>query len=283
MRKTLLSLALVAVVVVCAVFGLAACNETPKGDAVFNEGMSLSDIVAALEKADNFSIEVRTTTSEDSVEGVYSGETIRVTQVGKNAVYESTKAEYRDEVSPSDISVFVSDGVVYEISRSNQVYVEGEGYVVIDGVAVSKAEKNLLSNSDPVADEYIAMIYEYLAEEDGKVVPHPNLQRRFDDPYVRFEGDKLVVGWSHQYSNNMGTYRNSSEYVWCMVNATSVYIPDEVKEAADAAEWAEYLSFGGVHYNKGGSGEDEYYYVLYKDDDAFEPAGSINGLPVKAL
>lgn len=127
------------------------------------------------------------------------------------------------------------------------------------------------------------MIYEYLAEEDGKVVPHPNLQRRFDDPYVRFEGDRLVVGWSHQYSNNMGTYRNSSEYVWCMVNATSVYIPDEAKEAADAAEWAEYLSFGGVHYNKGGSGEDEYYYVLYKDDDALEPAGSINGLPVKAL
>lgn len=92
MRKTLLSLALVAVVGVCAVFGLAACNETPNGDAVFNEGMSLSDIVAALENADNFSIEVRTTTSEDSVEGVYSGETIRVTQVGKNAVYESTKA-----------------------------------------------------------------------------------------------------------------------------------------------------------------------------------------------
>ena len=281
MRKTLLSLALVAVVVVCAVFGLAACNETPKGDAVFNEGMSLSDIVAALEKADNFSIEVRTTTSEDSVEGVYSGETIRVTQVAKNAVYESTKAEYRGEVSPSDISVFVSDGVVYEISRSNQVYVEGEGYVVIDGVAVSKAEKNLLSNSDPVADEYIAMIYEYLAEEDGKVVPHPNLQRRFDDPYVRFEGDKLVVGWSHQYSNNMGTYRNSSEYVWCMVNATSVYIPDEAKEAAADAEWAEYLSFGGVHYNKGGSGEDEYYYVLYKDDDALVPVESINGLPVR--
>ena len=283
MRKTLLSLALVAVVVVCAVFGLAACNKTPKGDAVFNEGMSLSDIVAALEKADNFSIEVRTTTSEDSVEGVYSGETIRVTQVGKNAVYESTKAEYRGEVSPSDISVFVSDGVVYEISRSNQVYVEGEGYVVIDGVAVSKAEKNLLSNSDPVADEYIAMIYEYLAEEDGKVVPHPNLQRRFDDPYVRFEGDKLVVGWSHQYSNNMDTYRNSREYVWCMVNATSVHIPDEAKEAADAAEWAENLSFGGVHYNKGGSGEDEYYYVLYKDDDALVPVGTINGLPVKAL
>lgn len=141
--------------------------------------------------------------------------------------------------------------------------------------------KKPVSNSDPVlADEYIITLSELLTEEDGKIVLKPEIMERAVDIYLRFEGDKLVIGWSYQSSNNTDTYRDSVEYVYSKVNATDVVIPEEVKALAYEAEWADYVSYNGVDYLKW---EDEYgeFYIAYPIQDGAVPEKTINGLPVR--
>ena len=57
-------------------------------------------------------------------------------------------------------------------------------------------------------------------------------------------------------------------------------VPEELKELAADAEWADYVSYNGVNYYKA---EDEYgeYYIAYPIQDGAVPEKTINGLPVR--
>ena len=64
------------------------------------------------------------------------------------------------------------------------------------------------------------------------------------------------------------------------VNATDVPVPEELKELAADAEWADYVSYNGVNYFKA---EDEYgeFYIAHPIQDGAVPEKTINGLPVR--
>ena len=167
------------------------------------------------------------------------------------------------------------------VNRCNEIYDEiSDDSIITDEMVPESIEKNLVSNSDPIANEYIITLSELLTEEDGKIVLKPEIMERTDDIYLRLEGDKLVIGWSNQYSNNTDTYRDSVEYVYSKVNATDVVIPEEVKALAYEADWADYVDYNGVSYQKA---EDEYgeFYIAYPIQDGAVPEKTINGLPVR--
>ena len=286
MKRRVLALLLVLAIVACAAIGLAACNEGGKdggggaGDRIFTQDASLDDIIAALKNAESFTREFRVTATiinTGEASGYYY-----IATAGKTATYELVTGEFNAEGHKSDAAKFIKDGEIYWIDRRNWIYDEiSDDYIITDEMVPESIEKNLVSNSDPVlADEYIITLSELLTEEDGKIVPKPEIMERADDIYLRLEGDKLVIGWSHQYSNNTGTYRDSIEYVYSKVNATDVVIPEEVKALAYEAEWADYVSYNGVSYLKA---EDEYgeFYIAYHIQDGAVPEETINGLPVR--
>ena len=268
MRKRMVALLLVLAVVACAAIGLAACNEGGKdgggaGDRIFTQDASLDDIIAALKNAESFTREFRVTAAiinTGEVAGYYY-----IATAGKTATYELVTGEFNAEGRKSDTAKFIKDGEIYWIERRNEIYDEiSDDYIITDEMVPESIEKNLVSNFDPVAnendenDEYISTLSELLTEEDGKIVLKPEIMERAVDICLRLEGDKLVIGWSYQYSNNTDTYRDSVEYVYSKVNATDVVIPEE-------------------------KAEDEYgeFYIAYPIQDGAVPEETINGLPVR--
>ena len=288
MRKRMVALLLVLAVVACAAIGLAACNEGGKdgggaGDKIFTEDASLDDIIAALENAESFTREYRATNTYINNGEVFS-ESYSIVTVGKTAAYELSTGEFDGEVHKYDAAKFTKGEEIYLVDRFNEIYDEiSDDYIITDEMVPESIEKNLVSNSDSVAneyDEYIITLSELLTEEDGKIVLKPEIMERADDIYLRLEGDKLVIGWSDQYSSNTGTYRDSVEYVYSKVNATDVVIPEEVKALAYEAEWADYVDYNGVGYQKAEGEYGEYYRVSYVEEGAV-PEETINGLPVR--
>ena len=288
MRKRMVALLLVLAVVACAAIGLAACNEGGKdggggaGDRIFTQDASLDDIIAALESAESFTRAFRVTSAiinTGEVAGYYYFAT-----AGKTATYELVTGEFNAEGYKSDAAKFTKGEEIYLVNRCNEIYDEiSDDYIITDEMVPESIEKNLVSNSDPVAneyDEYIITLSELLTEEDGKIVLKPEIMERAVDIYLRLEGDKLVIGWSNQYSNNTDTYRDSVEYVYSKVNATDVVIPEEMKALAYDADWADYVHYNGVSYHKA---EDEYgeFYIAYPIQDGAVPEKTINGLPVR--
>ena len=100
------------------------------------------------------------------------------------------------------------------------------------------------------------------------------------DPYARLEGDKLAFGWTYKESDAEGYVSYSYEFVYSKVNATDVVIPEELKELAYDADWADYVHYNGVRYQKAEDGYGEYYRV-YSVQDGAVPEETINGLPVR--
>ena len=115
-----------------------------------------------------------------------------------------------------------------------------------------------------------------MTEENGKIVIDPEVAIYYTDLYLRLEGDRLVIGYIEVHDNERYTY----EYVWSKVNATDVVIPEEVKALAYGADWADYVDYNGVSYQKE---EDEYgeYYYVYSVQEGAVPEETINGLPVR--
>ena len=139
-------------------------------------------------------------------------------------------------------------------------------------------EKNLLSNTDPFDRELIYIISLLLMEEDGKIVPNPDVSP-VDGAVVsvRLEGDRLVFALSYEKNDNE---KATIEYVWSKVNTTAVVIPEEMKDFAADADWADTVSYNGVSYQKAKDEYGEYYRVASVQDGA-DPEETINGLPVK--
>ena len=67
--------------------------------------------------------------------------------------------------------------------------------------------------------------------------------------------------------------------MFCKVNATDVPAPEELKELAADAEWADYVSYNGVDYLKAEDEYGEYYDVFHSGEGV--PEETINGLPVR--
>lgn len=282
-KKLCLLMALVCCVAVFAV-AFAACNDNGgksgndgdatggAGDVIFTEDASLEDIIAALENAESFTAEMKGSSS--TVHGEETSSTVvdQIVMVSRNAVYQSVTRKWEDRIVREDYVSFVENGEVYFIAWSNQIYDETpDDYVMV----VTQQQKNLLSNTDPFGRELIYIISLLLMEEDGKIVPDP------DSPlhgtvYVRLEGDRLVIGMSYENDNEKETV----EYVWSKVNTTDIVIPEEMKDFAADADWADTVSYNGVSYQKA---EDEYgeYYRVSSVQDGADPEATINGLPVK--
>ena len=232
------------------------------GDVIFTEDASLAEIIAALENAEKFTCElsgIYTTVSD----GAIVSERNNIVQVSENAMYSVTETKSDGMIGRYDYAIFTEGGVAFSIGTS--------------GTEVDEREKDLLSNIDPLAlaESHIDPLYYLLAEENGEVVLNPEFMEGYDT-YLRLEGDKLVIGWVELFDNEKVTY----EYVWSKVNATDVVIPEEVKALAYDADWADYVDYNGVSYQKE---EDEYgeYYRVYSVEEGAMPEETINGLPVR--
>ena len=100
------------------------------------------------------------------------------------------------------------------------------------------------------------------------------------DLYVRLEGDRLAFGWTYKESDAEGYVSYSYEFVYSKVNATDVVIPEELKELAYDADWADYVDYNGVDYFKAEDEQGEYYHA-YSIQDGVVPEKTINGLSVR--
>ena len=281
MRKRAVALLLVLALVACAAIGLAACNEGGKdgggaGKKIFTESASLDDVIAALENAESFTLEYRATNTYIN-NGEVSSESYNIVTVGKTAAYELSTGEFDGEVHKYDAAKFTKGGEIYLVDRFNEIYDEiSDDYIITDEMVPESIEKNLVSNSDPIAYEYIILLSHLFTEENGKIVPDPELTTYYTDLYLRLEGDRLVIGFSRIYNNE----RAIIEYVYSKVNATYVNVPEEMKALAADADWADYVDYNGVSYRKA---EDEYgeYYYVYSVQGGAVPEETINGLPVR--
>ena len=260
---------------------LAACNEggndgSGAGDRIFTEDASLAEIITALENAESFTREYRATNTYINNGEVFS-ESYNIVTVGRTAAYELSTGEFDGEVHKYDAAKFTKGGEIYLVDRFNEIYDEiSDDYIITDEMVPESIEKNLASNSDPVADEYIIILSYLLTEENGKIVIDPEVAIYYTDLYLRLEGDRLVIGFSRIYNNEKETI----EYVWSKVNATDVVIPEEMKALAADADWADYVDYNGVGYQKAEGEYGEYYYVSSFQDGAV-PEKTINGLPVR--
>ena len=268
MKRRIPALLLVLALVACATIGLAACNEGGKdggkaGDKIFTEDASLAEIISALENAESFTVEQKASYALVASGYYEDGQMNQVSRIGKNAMYSTLTAKYDGGIIREEELYFIEGNESYYVSRSYENGTENETVV---------KEKNLLSNTDLFSWEWIFIISNLLTEEDGKIVPNPD-QRESIVTYVRLEGDRFVLGLLID-----GT--EECEFVFCKVNATDVPAPEELKELAADAEWADYVSYNGVNYYKA---EDEYgeYYIAYPIQDGAVPEKTINGLPVR--
>ena len=282
MRKRAVALLLVLALVACAAIGLAACNEGGKdggggaGDRIFTEDASLAEIISALENAESFTMEYRATNMYINNGEVFS-ESYNIVTVGKTAAYELSTGEFDGEVHKYDAAKFTKGGEIYLVDRFNEIYDEiSDDYIITDEMVPESIEKNLVSNSDPVAYEYIILLSHLLTEENGKIVIDPEVAIYYTDLYLRLEGDRLVIGYIEVHDNE----RAIIEYVYSKVNATDVVIPEELKELAYDADWADRVYYNGVSYRKAKDGYGEYYCV-YSVQDGAVPEETINGLPVR--
>ena len=229
----------------------------------------MAEILAALRNVDNYTLEV-----------IVNGPAFRehtIWRIDKTSFYTTLTAEFDGMSVEESDATFTQDGVVYEISLSNNVYDEVSGeHIFFEEKEVTQKEKNLLSNTDDNKidwfTEYLSLS-DFLAEENGEVVLNPEFMEGYDT-YLRLEGDKLVIGWVELFDDERVTY----EYVWSKVNATGVIVPDELRELAYGAEWADSVSYNGVDYRKSEDGT--YYYVSY-NYTGVEPESYINTLPVR--
>ena len=227
-------------------------NPGGDGDVIFTEDASLAEIIAALRNVDNYTLEV-----------IVNGPAFRehtIWRIDKTSFYTTVTAEFDGMSVEESDATFTQDGVVYEISLSNNVYDEVSGeHIFFEEKQVTQNEKNLLSNTDDNKidwfTEYLSLS-DFLAEENGEVVLNPEFMEGYDT-YLRLEGDKLVIGWVESFDNEKVTY----EYVWSKVNATGVIVPEELRELAYGAEWADSVSYNGVYYRKSDDGT--YYYVSH--------------------
>ena len=238
-------------------------NPGGDGDVIFTEDASLAEIIAALRNAENFTCEMSeicTTVSD----GAIVSETNNIVQVSENAMYSITETKSDGTIGRYDYAIFTEGGVAFSIGTS--------------GTEVDEREKDLLSNIDPLAlaEPHIDPLYYLLTEENGKIVLNPEVTTYYTDLYLRLEGDRLVIGGAYIFDNQKATY----EYVWSKVNATDVVIPEEVKALAYDADWADYVDYNGVSYQKEEDGYGEYYRV-YSVEEGAMPEETINTLPVR--
>ena len=237
----------------------------PEGDVIFTEDASLEEIIAALENADSFTMETKVSSS--TVHGEETSSTVvdQIVMVSRNARY--VTVTYDGGIIREEWLDFIEGNESYQVGR---LYENGTENKTVK-------RKNLLSNTDPFERESIYIISILLMEEGGKIVPNPDVSP-VDGAVVsvRLEGDRIVIGMSYENDNEKATV----EYVWSKVNTTDVVIPEEMKDLAADADWADSVSYNGVNYQKA---EDEYgeYYRVVSVEEGADPEEIINGLPVK--
>ena len=202
-----------------------------------------------------------------------------ISTVSRDAVYYTLTSKSEDGIYREDYAKFVEQGEVFSITRSNDT-----DDVTLDEMVVTEKEKNLLINSSPIVDDCIEGLSYYLTEKGGKIVFNTEIldgaEGTYVDPYARLEGDRLAFGWTYKESDTDGYYSCSYEFVYSKVNATDVVIPEELKELAYDADWADSVYYNGVSYQKAEDGYGEYYRV-YSVQDGAVPEEAINGLPVR--
>ena len=284
MRKRAVALLLVLALVACAAIGLAACNEGGRdgggaGKKIFTESASLDDVIAALENAESFTLEQKVNYSAVYGEETYYEGSDYISTVSRDAVYYTLTSKSEDGIYREDYAKFVEQGEVFSLTRSNDT-----DDVTLDEMVVTNKEKNLLINSAPIVDDCIEGLSYYLTEKGGKIVFDTEIlvgaEATAADTYVRLEGDRLAFGWTYKESDTDGYVSYSHEFVYSKVNATDVVIPEELKELAYDADWADYVDYNGVGYLKEEDRYGEYYRVSSVQGGAV-PEETINGLPVR--
>ena len=136
----------------------------PEGDVIFTEDASLEEIIAALENADSFTMETKV--SYSTVHGEETSSTVvdQIAMVSRNARYITLTRQYDGGIIREEWLDFIEGNESYQVGRLYE-----------NGTERKIKRKNLLSNTDPFDRELIYVISISLMEEDGKIVPNPDV------------------------------------------------------------------------------------------------------------
>ena len=286
-KKLCLLMALICCVAVFAV-AFAACNDNGgsggsggnggnggngggTGDVIFTDDATFDEILTKLQNADNY------TFTQHFYDDVY--DTSHRARLTKNSCIEEIKIIEESVVDRREVYGFMDAGKYYHLSMMcdfDNMADTGSSLVTDENAVIDFNEKSLekYGYQREAFDMYIDVIFSKLtADEQGKLVLSPDVIDNYDNTYVRLEGDRLVLGFT---SSDI-----SYEYVISHVNATAVEIPGEVKALAAEAEWAEYIYYNGVEYQKLEDENGEEYYVPNTYDESAALEETINTLPVR--
>ena len=286
-RRFIICIAALLITLFCAV-SLAACgdeeqdiNEEPTfpteaeiaGDNVFTEGCTLDDIYNLLVKANNFTIEGRTS----YIEGDYEEHNHSFAKVSGNVVH--TTSFNREGLIEYEYYYFIDEYLTYNI------YVNHKEINNYDSIKfLSQYEDKIDFDLGKLLYTYLDLfLHEMLIYNEGITFNEDWWGNYVQDGYINLNGNSFEFGCVAVYEQDSNCYEEF-EYKIYAVNATEV-TADQPSEYFEKAVWAPEVIHNGIIYSKetdlDGS---EYYYVDGQTADYVEgtmPETTINTLPVR--
>ncbi len=284
-RKLFLVLA---VVCIAAVFAgvFAGCNNgdgkgNGGGDKIFTEGASLEEILTALENAESFTqTQWWKESGTDHWGDEYAYEVTYRYEVTDSAVVQHSESFEGAEPTSSVLAQYRSGDIDYAMEYAE----DGEIYGCSKSLATIYPDQFSYNMEQFGAGRFGDMPVKYA---DGKIsFDHESAENNAIDGYVkgsgyvRLNGSSIEIGWEGEHSDEYGSYRYSCKYSWSGVNA-KVEIPADARALEAQAEWASYVTYNGVEYEKEtDENGDEYYFIRHAEEGSVIEK-TINTLPVK--
>lgn len=288
-RKLFLVLA---VVCIAAVFAgvFAGCNNGDGkggggsmgvGDKIFTEGATLQDILTALENAESFTqTQWWKESGTDHWGDEYAYEVTYRYEVTDSAVVQYSESFEGAEPTSSVLAQYRFGDIDYEMEYAE----DGEIYGCSKSLAAIDPDRYSDEAEFFGVGRFGDMPVRYA---DGKIsFDHESAENNAIDGYVkgsgyvRLNGSSIEIGWEGEHSDEYGSYRYSCRYSWSGVNA-EVEIPADARALEAQAEWASYVTYNGVEYEKEtDENGDEYYFVRHAEEGSVIEK-TINTLPVK--
>ena len=288
-RKLFLVLA---VVCIAAVFAgvFAGCNNgdgkggggsTGAGDKIFTEGATLEDILTALENAESFTqTQWWKESGTDHWGDEYTDEVTYRYEVTDSAVVQYSESFEGAEPTSSVLAQYRSGDIDYAMEYAE----DGEIYGCSKSLATIYPDQFSYNMEQFGAGRFGDMPVKYA---DGKIsFDHESAENNAIDGYVkgsgyvRLDGSSIEIGWEGEHSDEYGSYRYSCKYSWSGVNA-EVEIPADARALEAQAEWASYVTYNGVEYEKETDADGKEYYRVERVEEGAVPEKTINTLPVR--
>lgn len=241
--------------------GTVTDDNESTGDAIFTEGVTLAEILVALDAAES-----ATYTYFGEVEGYEYNYVFSLT---RDCVVAEAVDKYQGTEQRATYYAVLKDGVFYDVA-----YEDGQWSV----------NKNLASNTDAdnlpsgLFDGYVYTVPYALEEVDGK------LQPKDGTGVLSLDGDSVTLTFEEKEN---GVTVQKEVHSLSLVNATEATVSADALERINAADWADSVYYNGVTYSKVSGGENGQVETVYFYDVRHVPAGvtpedTINGFPAIA-